>query len=156
MLLSLLLLFIVLLILSLLLYTRSPLEDSRLFGSSPWKILRHYLWTNGFLSNQAPSENLLSGNLVMETGCSQAVPPDLHDAVRDGTLHEGAPGPAQTLYPDSYLVYFVPPSPDDPLTVRQSSSKYEQLPSHRHRNLKPLEEHIQSHASDRFVTEQHL
>ena len=25
------------------LYTRSPLEDSRLFGPSPWKILRHYL-----------------------------------------------------------------------------------------------------------------
>ena len=24
-------------------YTRSPLEDSRLFGTSPWKILRHYL-----------------------------------------------------------------------------------------------------------------
>ena len=24
-------------------YTRSPLEDSRLFGPSPWKILRHYL-----------------------------------------------------------------------------------------------------------------
>ena len=26
-----------------LLYTRSPLEDSRLFGPSPWRILRHYL-----------------------------------------------------------------------------------------------------------------
>ena len=24
-------------------YTRSPLEDSRLFGPSPWKILRQYL-----------------------------------------------------------------------------------------------------------------
>ena len=24
-------------------YTQSPLEDSRLFGPSPWKILRHYL-----------------------------------------------------------------------------------------------------------------
>ena len=24
-------------------YTRSPLEDSRLFGPSPWKILSHYL-----------------------------------------------------------------------------------------------------------------
>ena len=24
-------------------YTRFPLEDSRLFGPSPWKILRHYL-----------------------------------------------------------------------------------------------------------------
>ena len=51
-------------------YTRSPLEDSRLFGPSPWKILRHYLWTNGFLSNPAPGENLLSGNLVTETGCT--------------------------------------------------------------------------------------
>ena len=51
-------------------YTRSLLEGSRLFGPSPWKILRHYLWTNGFLSNPAPGENLLSGNLVMETGCS--------------------------------------------------------------------------------------
>ena len=50
-------------------YTRSPLEDSRLFGPSPWKILRHYLWTNWFLSNPGPGENLLSGNLVMETGC---------------------------------------------------------------------------------------
>ena len=51
-------------------YTRSPLEDSRLFGPSPWKISSHYLWTNGFLSNPAPGENLLSGNLVMETGCT--------------------------------------------------------------------------------------
>ena len=51
-------------------YTQSPLEDSRLFGPSPWKILRHYLWTNGFLSNPAPGDNLLSGNHVMETGCS--------------------------------------------------------------------------------------
>ena len=24
-------------------YTRSPLEDSRLFGPRPWKILRYYL-----------------------------------------------------------------------------------------------------------------
>ena len=45
-------------------------EDSRLFGPSPWKVLRHYLWTNGFLSNPAPGENILSGNLVMETGCT--------------------------------------------------------------------------------------
>ena len=50
-------------------YTRSPLEDPHLFGPSPWKILRHYLCTNGFLSNPAPGENILSGNLVMETGC---------------------------------------------------------------------------------------
>ena len=57
-------------ILRVLCYTRSPLEDSRLFGPSPWKILRHYLRTNGFLSNPASGENLLSGNLVMETGCT--------------------------------------------------------------------------------------
>ena len=44
-------------------YTRSPLKDSRLFGPSLW------LWTNGFRSNPASGENLLSGNLVMETGC---------------------------------------------------------------------------------------
>ena len=46
-------------------YTRSPLEDSPPFGPSPWKILRHYLWTNGFLSNPAPGENILSENLVL-------------------------------------------------------------------------------------------
>ena len=31
--------------------------------------LSHYLWKNRFLSNPAPGENLVSGNLVMETGC---------------------------------------------------------------------------------------
>ena len=36
----------------------------------PWKILRHCLWTNGFLSNPDPGENFVSGNLVMETGCT--------------------------------------------------------------------------------------
>ena len=48
-------------------YARSPLEDSRLFGPSPWIILAA---TNEktHLSNPAPGENLLSGNLVMETG----------------------------------------------------------------------------------------
>ena len=51
-------------------YTRSPLEDSRLFGPSPWKILALIVYTNGFLSNPAPGENLESGNLVMETGCT--------------------------------------------------------------------------------------
>ena len=55
-------------------YTRSSLQDSRLFGPSPWKILSHYLWTNGLLSNPAPGENLVSGNLVMETGCSRQPP----------------------------------------------------------------------------------
>ena len=53
-------------------YTRSPLEASRLFGPGPWKVLRRYLRTNGFLSNPAPGENLLSGNPVMETGCMDA------------------------------------------------------------------------------------
>ena len=51
-------------------YTRSPLEDSRLFGSSPWKILATTHEQKRFLSNPAPGENLLSGNLVMETGCT--------------------------------------------------------------------------------------
>ena len=50
-------------------YTRSPLEDSCLFGPSPWKILATTYEANGFLSNPAPGENILSGNLVMETGC---------------------------------------------------------------------------------------
>ena len=59
----------ILILLSEAFYTQSPLEDSRLFGPSPWKILRHYLWTNGFLSNPAPGESLLSGNLVTETRC---------------------------------------------------------------------------------------
>ena len=52
-------------------YTRSPLQDSRLFGPSPWKILALIVLKNGFLSNPAPGENLESGNLVMETGCSE-------------------------------------------------------------------------------------
>ena len=51
-------------------YTRSPLQDSRLFGPSPWKILATTYETNGFLSNPASGENLESGNLVMETGCT--------------------------------------------------------------------------------------
>ena len=29
-----------------------------------------YIWTNGFLSIPAPGESLLSGSLVMETGCN--------------------------------------------------------------------------------------
>ena len=50
-------------------YTRSPLEDSLLFGPSPWKILAA---TNEQDMSEQPSpwRNLLSGNLVMETGCS--------------------------------------------------------------------------------------
>ena len=57
-------------------YTRSPLEDSRLFGPSPWKILAT-TYEKRFLSNPAPGENILSGNLVMETGCSLAGDPRL-------------------------------------------------------------------------------
>ena len=49
---------------------QSPEEDSRLFGPGPWKILATTCETNGFLSSPAPGENLLSGNLVMETGCT--------------------------------------------------------------------------------------
>ena len=50
-------------------HTRSPLQDSRLFGPRPWKILAA---TNEktYLSNPDPGENLVSGNLVMETGCT--------------------------------------------------------------------------------------
>ena len=52
-------------------YTRSPLQDSRLFGPSPWKILATtYYKKQRCLSNPAPGENLESGNLVMETGCT--------------------------------------------------------------------------------------
>ena len=51
-------------------YTWSPLEDSRLFGPSPWKVLATTYEQKRFLSNPAPGENLLSGNLVMETGCT--------------------------------------------------------------------------------------
>ena len=58
-------------------YARSPLQDSRLFGPSPWKILALIVKTNGFLSNPAPGENLESGNLGMETGCKHCG--DLHD-----------------------------------------------------------------------------
>ena len=50
-------------------YTRSPLQDSRLFGPRPWKILAATYETNGFLSNPDPGENHVMENLVMETGC---------------------------------------------------------------------------------------
>ena len=39
------------------------------FRTQPLENLSRYLWTRRFLSNPAPGENLLSGNLVMETGC---------------------------------------------------------------------------------------
>ena len=61
-------------------YARSPFEDSRLFGPSPWKILATTYEQKRFLSNPAPGENLLSGNLVMETWCTgvceKNTPPD--------------------------------------------------------------------------------
>ena len=53
-------------------YTRSPLQGSRLFGPRPWKILAATYETNGFLSNPDPGENLVRGNLVMETGCTNS------------------------------------------------------------------------------------
>ena len=49
-------------------YTRSPLQDSCFFGPSPWKILAT-TYEKRNMSNPAPGENLLSGNLVLETGC---------------------------------------------------------------------------------------
>ena len=59
---------LILIIMITILILRSPLEDSRLFGPSPWKILAA-INEQTYLSNPAPGENLLSGNLVMETGC---------------------------------------------------------------------------------------
>ena len=49
-------------------YTRSPSQDFRLFGPRPWNILAT-TYEKRFLSNPDPGENLVSGNLVMETGC---------------------------------------------------------------------------------------
>ena len=51
-------------------YTRSPSQDSRLFGPRPCEILAATYGKNGFLSNPEPGEHLVSGNLVMETGCT--------------------------------------------------------------------------------------
>ena len=39
------------------------------FRTQTLESLSHYLWTNGLLSNPGPGENLVRGNLVMETGC---------------------------------------------------------------------------------------
>ena len=50
--------------------TRSPSQDFRLFGPRPWKILATTYEQKRFLSNPDPGENLVSGNLVMETGCT--------------------------------------------------------------------------------------
>ena len=44
-----------------------PVSVTR-FPSFPLENLSRYLWNKGLLSNPAPGENLLSGNLVMETG----------------------------------------------------------------------------------------
>ena len=51
-------------------YTRSPLQDSRLFGPRPWKILAVTYEKQRFMSNPDPGENLVMENLVMETGCT--------------------------------------------------------------------------------------
>ena len=76
-------------------YTWSPLEDSRLFGPSPWKISALIVSKNGFLSNPAPGENLLSGNLG-ECHTLITVP---HASYRKPSQFQGAllPG-AHTLY----------------------------------------------------------
>ena len=50
-------------------YTRSPLQDSRLFGPRPWKILATTYEKQRFPSNPDPGESLVMENLVMETGC---------------------------------------------------------------------------------------
>ena len=39
------------------------------FRTQPLENLSRYLWQKRFLSNRAPGENFLSGNLVTETGC---------------------------------------------------------------------------------------
>ena len=51
-------------------YTLSPLKDSHLFGPSPWKVLATTYERKRFLSNPAPGENIISGNIVIETGCT--------------------------------------------------------------------------------------
>ena len=50
--------------------TRSPSQDFRLFGPRPLKILATTYDKKRLLSNLDPGENLVSGNLVMETGCT--------------------------------------------------------------------------------------
>ena len=65
-------------------YTRSPLQDSRLFGPRPWKILAATYEKQRFLSNPDPDENLVRGNLVMETGCNTNICLLLHTYI---TLH---------------------------------------------------------------------
>ena len=71
------------------LYTRSPSQDFRLFGPRPWKILATTYEKQRFLSNPDPGENLVSGNLVLETGCTQSP-------------YRGYTGGAEPLYTKSY------------------------------------------------------
>ena len=52
-------------------YTRSPSQGFRLFEPRPWQILATTCEQKRFLSNPDPDENLVSGNLVMETGCTR-------------------------------------------------------------------------------------
>ena len=85
-------------------YTRSPLQDSRLFGPRPWKILAATYETNGFLSNPDPGENLVRGNLVMETGCSLPEAPARRAASCAG---RPAHGHRPCLSPDGDLCLFV-------------------------------------------------
>ena len=41
--------------------------------TQPLENLSHYLCKKGLLSNPAPGESLLSGSLVMETGCRNTI-----------------------------------------------------------------------------------
>ena len=47
------------------------------FRTQTLESLSRYLWTKGFLSNPDPGENLESGNLVMETGCTPKPPTNM-------------------------------------------------------------------------------
>ena len=42
-------------------YTQSPLQDSRLFGPGPWKVLAATNEQKRFLRSPDPGENLVSG-----------------------------------------------------------------------------------------------
>ena len=44
------------------------------FRTQPLENLSHCLWQKRSMSNPAPGENLVSGNLVMKTGCSTTLP----------------------------------------------------------------------------------
>ena len=74
----------------------------------PLENLSHYLWTNGFLSNPAPGENLVSGNLVMETECM----PSFSSLSPPPSLRAGCFGLVRTIINIRILVfsydYYVP------------------------------------------------